>query len=117
MGMRVRRNGSVAVLEMEGDVDAYSIVKVKDILSELMDEDRYRVIMDLGRVERLNYAGIGILVERLGKMRSRKGDLKLIGVSKDMQDVFRRMGVGELFGFYDDEESALRSFGDEALGS
>lgn len=105
-----RSQGSVDILEVAGDIDALDMVRVKNRITKLIDKDRTKVILSLKRAKHIDFVGLGILVERLRKVRALNGDLKLVGLNPYVLRVLKSIGAGRLIETYDNTREALRSF-------
>ncbi|MBI3307184.1 MAG: STAS domain-containing protein [Candidatus Omnitrophica bacterium] len=110
MAYRSRAKMGVDVLKFEGDLDALSMVKMKNRLTRLLNKNHKKLLLDLGRARRVELAGLGILVDRLMKVRAQKGDIKLCNLRPEVEQTFRMIGVGDLMEFFRSEEEAIRSF-------
>ncbi|MCM8775656.1 MAG: anti-sigma factor antagonist, partial [Candidatus Omnitrophica bacterium] len=59
---------------------------------------------------RVELAGLGILVDRLMKVRAQHGDIKLFNLRPEVEKTFQIIGVNGLMESYPSEEEAIRSF-------
>lgn len=100
---------SVEILQVR-DLDAHDMVRVKNRISRLIDKDRTRLILDLRGARHIDFLGLGILVERLRKVRALNGDLKLVGLNPYVLKVLKATQLGRLIKTYGNTREALRSF-------
>ncbi|GMU92280.1 MAG: hypothetical protein AMXMBFR4_13380 [Candidatus Hydrogenedentota bacterium] len=114
--MKIERKdmGTVSILRLAGDIDETGVDVLRTELYECIAEGRYRVILNLSGVRFISYMGVGVLVERLRKLRLQSGDLKLVGVNLYAQRLFRMVGVSSLFDTYESESQALGVFQEAA---
>lgn len=110
MAYRSRMKMGVDVLKFEGDLDALSMVKMKNRLTRLLNKNHKKLLLDLSRARRVELAGLGILVDRLIKVRAQKGDIKICNLRPEVEQTFRMIGVNGLMEFFHSEEEAIRSF-------
>ncbi|MBI3313142.1 MAG: STAS domain-containing protein [Candidatus Omnitrophica bacterium] len=110
MAYRSRMKMGVDVLKFEGDLDALSMVKMKNRLTRLLNKNHKKLLLDLSRARRVELAGLGILVDRLMKVRAQKGDIKFCNLRPEVEQTFRMIGVGGLMECFHSEEEAIRSF-------
>jgi anti-sigma B factor antagonist len=110
--MQIERTevGNVNVLRVEGDLDENGVNTLRDALLECITSGRCNVVMNLRRVGFISYLGLGVLVERLRKIRSCKGDIKLVGINVYAERLFRMVGVTSLFETYESETQAIGVF-------
>ncbi len=106
--------GSVTVLRLEGDIDGNGVDALRAILYECLSDARVRLVMNLSGVGYISYMALGVIVERLRKMRQQKGDIKLVGLNMQAKQLIRMSGVNGLFEQYDAEPQALAVYQEAA---
>ena len=106
---RVGKALDVDVLKCD-DLSASCVVSLKNKMNRLMSRRHFRVVVDLWSARRTDVAGIGILVEKLLRIREHKGDIKLCRLRPEVSRMMNRVGVGTLFETFDTKEEALKSF-------
>lgn len=100
----------VVILTLKGDIDIEDIVALKGIISSFIEKDQSFFILDFSKVAHINVSGIEYLHERKERVRGLAGDIKIIGASEYIKNLFIYAGfVGE-FEFYATEEDAVRAF-------
>ncbi|MCC6488592.1 MAG: STAS domain-containing protein [Candidatus Hydrogenedentes bacterium] len=114
--MNVERTdmGAVTVLRLQGDIDENGVDALRTALYECISENRFKVVMNLSAIRFISYMGVGVLVERLRKVRALNGDIKLVGINLYTQRLFRMVGVSSLFDTYDSEQKAAGTFQEAA---
>ncbi len=100
----------VEIMECRGDLNASSMVTLKNKLRRLMEKNRNKVVLDLGRTNHVDLAALGILVERIKDVRSAHGDIKLCHVKPTVRKTFKMVGVSKLIDTFATEKAAVRSF-------
>lgn len=106
---RVGKLGSVNVLRCD-DLSASCVVSLRNKVNRLMSRRHMNVVVDLLSAKRMDAAGIGILVEKLLRLRAQKGDIKLCRMRPEVSRMMERVGVGTLFETFQTKEEALESF-------
>ncbi len=109
MALATGSQASVEILQV-GDLDARDMVRVKNRISKLIKKDHTRVILVLHEARHVDFTGLGILVERVRKVRALNGDLKLVGLSPYVLKLLKCTQVGRLIETYGSTREALRSF-------
>ncbi|MCC6152825.1 MAG: STAS domain-containing protein [Candidatus Hydrogenedentes bacterium] len=114
--MKIERKdiGNVTVLRLAGDIDEGGVDALRTSMYECLAEGRHQLIMNLSGVRFISYMGVGVLVERLRKLRALSGDLKLVGMNLYAQRLFRMVGVSALFDSYENETQAIGQFQEAA---
>ena len=105
-----RAKVGVDVLRFNGDLDALSMIKMKDRMNRLMNRNHKRLLLDLQETKHVELAGVGILVDRLRKVREQKGDIKLCNLRPEVERTFQMIGVNGLMESYSTEAEAISSF-------
>lgn len=103
----------ILIIDVNGDVDIEKMEEIKNIISSLMDKDKHKVVLGLKNTKHINYLTINILVERLQRLRQYHGDLKLVGASDYLRNIFKVAGADNQFNSYDSVENAIKSFGED----
>ena len=73
-----RPEPGIAVLTVNGSMDPYSAPDIRSVLIDMLNEGRYRQVVDLRGVALLDSTGLGVLVGALKRARARGGDLVLV---------------------------------------
>lgn len=76
----------------------------------LLDEQRMKLLIDLGDVDYIDSAGIGEMVTAYTAVKNRGGELKLLNLTKKVKDLLQITKLYTVFEVFDDESSAVRSF-------
>lgn len=110
MGFRLRTKAGVDILRFQGDLSSDEMIRVKNRLTRLLNKNHKKLLLDLEETKRVELAGLGMLVDRLIKIRERKGDLKLINLRPEVKQAFEMVGVSGLLQSFQNEEEAIQSF-------
>ena len=87
MRIEERVVGNVAVVKVHGDIVLNgSGPDLADKVRSLLEQDRRRIVLDLGDVRYVDSGGIGELVESFTAAQQRGGSVKLLGVTKRLND-------------------------------
>ena len=112
MEHRLNGNGrsTVDIVRCPGDLDATRMVRVKSRFSRLINKNRKFFLLDLKEARHADLAGLGILVDRIQKLRLLKGDIRLFNLRPEVLDILRMIGLNQVIETYSNEEEARRSF-------
>jgi anti-anti-sigma factor len=110
MMVKTKRHNGVSILDIDGNIEPAEMVVVTNELKRLMDKHRFKIILHFYGLKKVDYAGLGILVENLRHFKEFNGGLKLVGITTKAKRLFYRCGAWNIFETYPNEESALRSF-------
>ena len=103
--------GDVSLLKLSGQLilDDGDLVFRKKI-HELVDRGRFKVVVDLGDVDYIDSAGVGMIVGKLNTVRKHGGDMKLLNVNKRGLRIFGIAKLLIVFETFDNEDTAVKSF-------
>ena len=98
MRIEERAVGDHLVLVVQGDIVLSGrCATLADRIRALMDDQQRRhIVLDLSQVRYLDSRGVGTLVEALTVARNRAGSLRLIGVTKRVNEVLVVAGLSAI---------------------
>ena len=110
--MAERQRGDVTVLDLSGSMhlDDGDLVFRKRI-HDLIDGGHVKIVLDLGALTNVDSSGVGMLVAKLNTVRAAGGDIKLVHMTSRSLRLLATMKILTVFETFDDEDSAVRSFG------
>lgn len=112
MKMTQEVKGDVAILRLSGqlmggpDADA-----TRETILSILNQGYKKIIIDLADVSWVNSTGLGILISSHVTVSNNAGMVRLMRVSKRISSILMVTKLNTVFESYDDEESALKSFG------
>ncbi len=101
---------SVTVLGLSGQLDALEAASVKRHAEDLAGSDRVQIVLDLGRLDLIDSAGVGALVSLFKQMRTRQGDVKIAALAGQPREIFRLLRLDKAFDIADHVEDAVGRF-------
>jgi anti-sigma B factor antagonist len=111
MQIAERQSGSVTVLDLSGKITLGEDGNLlKDKLHSLLHQGKKLVLLNLGEVSYVDSAGLGALVSAYTTVTREGGSLKLVSVTKKLQDLLSITKLLTVFDTYDSEDEALRSY-------
>jgi anti-sigma B factor antagonist len=98
-------------VEVIGDIVAnIGDALLKDKVRSLRQQGYTRVVVDLGKVPYMDTAGLGDLILAYATTRMSGGTLKVMRVTKRLQDLLTITKLVSVFDTHDDEAAAVASF-------
>ncbi|MCH8866351.1 MAG: STAS domain-containing protein [Proteobacteria bacterium] len=85
--------GDAGTIIVAGRLDAAQAPKAQEFLDAITDE----CILDLGQLEYISSAGLGVLLRTHKRLMSDERGLKLINVNRHINDIFMYSGFDKLF--------------------
>lgn len=116
MEITQKRHQRVDVIAIKGRLDAATAPLLKARLDALFDEDRDRIVLDLGQLEYVSSPGLRVLIEARKRARDRRlttgesGDVRIAHLPPRIREVFELTGFISLFVIFDDLTDAVGSF-------
>ncbi len=112
MTIEQRMVGRVVVLAIIGDItmSGTGATEVADRVRRLLQDGYERLVLDLARVRYVDSVGLGELVQALAAVRNRGGALKLLNVTKRLNDQLVMTKLLTAFECFSQESRALASF-------
>jgi anti-anti-sigma factor len=81
------------VIIAEGRLDAAQAPRAQEFLDAVPDQ----CVMDLGKLDYMSSAGLGVLLRTHKRLMGRGGGLKLVNVNSHINDIFMYSGFDKLF--------------------
>ena len=111
MKIETRTIGDVKILDCSGRITlGEGTMVVRNTVRDLLKNDDKKIILNLADVNYIDSSGIGELVSTYTTVTSNGGQLKLLGLTKKIQELLAITKLLTVFQTYDDEQAALDSF-------
>ena len=111
MQISERETGSVTVLDLSGKITlGEGDTLLKDKLHSLLHQGKKKVLLNLADVNYVDSAGLGALVSAYTTVTREGGSLKLLNVTRKLQDLLSITKLLTVFETFDSEDEALRSY-------
>lgn len=107
----VWENGGVFVVHLQGPITlGQGTDLLRRVVQEALDAGKKNILLNMAEVFYIDSSGLGELVAAYTTATHRGGRLKLMKLTPRVQDVVQLTKVYRIFEFFNDEESAVRSF-------
>lgn len=102
---------NIVIIRLDGDVmGGPEAVKLNEEINRMLDEKVMEVVIDLGKVKRMNSSGLGILINALTTYKQNGGNLKLASPNPLVNNLLEITKLKDIFEVYDQLDSAINSF-------
>lgn len=109
--IKIRQNGSVCIVDVGGKITlGDGSVAVRDSVKKLVAEGNKNIVLNLGEVTYIDSSGIGELVSAFTTVSNSGGNLKLLNLTKRVQDLLQITKLYTVFEVFNDEAAAVASF-------
>jgi len=105
-----RQLGDVTIVDVRGRFTLIEGEAVHDLIVDLFQDGKKRVLLNLRDVSYLDSSGVGQLVRALFTARKCQAELRALDLSPRAQEVLRLANLHTVFPDFPDEQAALRSF-------
>lgn len=111
MKIAEREVGGVTILDLHGKIligegdDA-----LRDAVNRLVDSGKTKLLLNLAEVPYVDSAGLGEIVRCYTTVSRKGGRLKLLNLTKKIQDLLSITKLLTVFETYDSEQEAIKSF-------
>ena len=111
MQIEERSAGDVVVLELKGKMTlGEGDELLKDKINSLVHQGQRKVVLNLEGVPYIDSAGLGEIVRTYTTVSRQGGKLKLLNLTKRIQDLLAITKLLTVFETYDTEQEAVGSF-------
>ena len=109
--LNTRQVGDVTVVDVSGRITlGEGSSALRDLLRELIGKGQKKILLNLGEVTYIDSSGIGELVSGFTTVSNNGGTLKLLGLTKRVQDLLQITKLYTVFDIHEEEAHAIRSF-------
>lgn len=106
-----RQVGDVSVVDVVGRITlGEGASALRETIRGLVAKEQKKILLNLGEVSYIDSSGIGELVSGFTTVTNNGGTLKLLGLTKRVQDLLQITKLYTVFDIYDKEASAVGSF-------
>lgn len=115
MTIQERVVGSVTILDLSGRLvlgDGDTLLK--DKIHSLVFQGRKQIVLNMGGVNYMDSSGLGALVASSVTAKNNGGQIKLVSLTKRLQDLLAIAKLLTVFDAYDSEADAINSFAAQA---
>lgn len=106
-----RTAGNVTILGLDGKITiGDGSVQLREAVRKLLEQGHKNLLIDLGKVDYVDSSGIGELVSCYTTTKNQGGQLKLLNLTKKIQDLLSITKLLTVFETFESEADALGSF-------
>ena len=111
MKIEIRTVGDVRILDCSGKITlGEGTMAVRNNVRDMLKRDVKKIILNLADVNYIDSSGIGELVSTYTTVTNNSGQLKLLNLTKKIQELLAITKLLTVFQVFEDEQLALDSF-------
>ena len=112
MEVETKQTGRITQISIRGSIDGLTAGALMDSLANLVRSGQSRLVVEFGGVDYISSAGLRALLATVTESRQAGGDLRLSGVSSDVNRVLELSGFTNILKVFADSSAATESFGE-----
>jgi len=101
---------NLTVIRVAGYLDAHTFEELEEAINDLFGKKKYRIIVDLSKVEYISSAGAGVFIGALSEAQEHDGNIVLMNPTNNVREVFDLLGLTQIFQVVEDQNTALAAF-------
>ena len=106
----IDNKGEVSIINLRGYLDAHTAPVLENNLVDLIDKNRYKIVVDFKNLAYISSAGLGVFMAYIEKIREGNGDIKLSGMNDKIYNIFDLLGFPLLYEIFQSEDQAIQKF-------
>jgi anti-anti-sigma factor len=112
MRIALRESDGIVIFDISGEICRFHVAAttLHPMIKSQVEQGRRKVLLNLEYVEFVDSFGIGELLASYISIQNAGGEMKLIGIPRRVDILFRVVGLDRVFEFFGSESSALQSF-------
>ena len=111
MKIEARTVGEVHILDCSGKITlGEGTMAVRNHVREILKNGGKKILLNLGDVNYIDSSGIGELVSSFTTVTNQGGQLKLLNLTKKIQELLAITKLLTVFQVFDSEQAAIGSF-------
>jgi len=97
MQIKSKIQGNTMYVMLSGELDEYTANYVRTSIDKLIDNGKFsKMILDLSEMDFMDSTGVGVLIGRYKKLKSRKISVYLYNPNSTIERIFRMSGIYEI---------------------
>ena len=100
----------LALVNLKGTIETTNASALEDAIDRIIDDECYRIVVDLADVNYISSAGWGIFISEIKRVRREAGDIKLVSMRTEVREVFDLLEFNSILKPYAAKAEAIRDF-------
>ncbi len=105
------QDGRIAIIEIRGSfIGNADTDRFREDVDDFIEQGNKNLVINLQKVDYINSSGIGAIISARGNYQKENGMVKLVGVSRNVQNLLVVTRLIEIFEVYETLDEAVLSF-------
>jgi anti-sigma B factor antagonist len=106
-------DGKIAIIEIKGSLIGDELTdNFRELVADFIEQGNRSLIINLEKLNYMNSSGIGAIISAYTSYKKNGGEVKLVGVSQNIQNILAVTRLVELFDVHDKLNDAIQSYSD-----
>ena len=106
----IRHTPQASLIDLSGRLTFFEVGVLRENVTRLLREGHKHIVLNLSGLQYLDSSGIGELARMYVMVLKGGGEMKVVGLSRNVQEVLKVTHLYQVFPEFPDEEAALQSF-------
>ena len=106
----IRHTPSASLINLHGRLTSLEVGVLRENIARLLSEGRKHIVLNMSALQYLDSSGIGELARIYVMVLKRGGEIRVVGLSRNVEEVLKITHLYQVLPECPDEEAALESF-------
>jgi anti-sigma B factor antagonist len=112
----IRHAAQASLIDLRGRLTFFEVGVLRENISRLLLEGRKHIVLNLSGLQYVDSSGIGELARIYVMVLKGGGEMKVVGLSRNIEEILKVTHLYQVFPEFPDEEAALQSFPGASTG-
>ena len=100
----------IVIISCPRRIDVNVSDDLKQLIAANIDNNKYKIILDLSETAYIDSSGLGSIVSRISVLRSNGGDIRLAAPGKNIIDLLELTNLNKIIRYFENVSQAEKSF-------
>ena len=106
----IRHTTQASLIDLRGRLTFFEVGVLRENVTRLLREGHKHIVLNLSELKYLDSSGIGELARIYVMVLKGGGEMKVVGLSRNVEKILKVTHLYQVFPEFPDEEAALQSF-------
>ena len=106
----IRHTPQASLIDLRGRLTFFEVGVLRENVTRLLSEGHKHIVLNLSELHYVDSSGIGELARIYVMVLKGGGEMKAVGLSRNIEKILKVTHLYQVFPEFPDEESALQSF-------
>ena len=106
----IRHTPQASLIDLRGQLTFFEVGVLRENVTRLLSEGHKHIVLNLTALHYLDSSGIGELARMYVMVLKGGGEMRVVGLSRNVEKILKVTHLYEVFPEFADEEAALQSF-------